>query len=452
MATPSTIPPWAAEMADTVDRGVDVDAALMADIEAAMKTRNPEGLKFAKGTFDPGKVAAWNASEEAISTSASTPVTDPALIQPAGQGADAPQGTVAPGTTGGAVPVAATVDGTPQLEGTPGVLPAPDPSTISNPATYQVVLETGDTFALNNDQAKYLLQLHNWLDSQPAEIKQQWGQIETGEAVAVPLSDYEQYKAWKVGGAPSSPLPSNPPQPTTPQPLPPAATLPERPYAYDPSLVDAPTADYIARLEAAARAGAATAPAPPSGPQTIPQATQPTTPAAPALSQAELDFKVQAEAARRVETERAISAATAKVAAEYSLTPDQIAHLTATTPRLNIIPSIAQQKRTYSPTGVLISEAPLEDVFTEAFQTAMTMDPALRTVRDNIMLQRHLASTNDARSAAASKKANAGSLATAPSAAVPGREVDMSKMTSGQRQEYIRAAMTAEIAAAMNGE
>jgi hypothetical protein len=443
MATTSSLPPWAAETADTIDRGVDVDAALMADIEAAMKTRNPEGLKFAKGTFDPGKVAAWNASEEAISTSASTPVTDPALILP-GQGADAPQGTAAPGSLGGAIPVAATADGTPQLEGTPGVLPPPDPATASNPATYDVVLESGDTFSLNNDQAKYLLQLHNWLDSQPAEVKQQWGQIESGEAVAIPLSDYEAYKAWRAGGAPAS-------QPA-PQPLPPAATLPERPYAYDPSLVDAPTADYIARLEAAARAGAATAPAPPSGPQAASQPATPNTPTAPALTQAELDFKVQAEATRRVETERAISAATAKVAAEYSLTPDQVAHLTATTPRLNIIPSIAQQKRTYSPTGVLISEAPLEDVFTEAFQTAMTMDPALRTVRDNIMLQRHLAATNEARTAAATKKANAGSLATAPSAAVPGREVDMSKMTPGQRQEYIRAAMTAEIAAAMNGE
>jgi hypothetical protein len=441
MATATSRPDWAAEMVDKVDLGVDVDAALLADIDAVMATKTNSDLKFAKDTFAPGKVAAWNASEEAISTSTSTPVTDPATVA----GTEAPQtGAAAAGNTaGGAIPVA-TEDGTPVLEGVTPPAPIttpPDPATISNPATYDVILESGDKFTLDNSQARYLLQLHNWLDSQPAEIKAQWGQIEAGQAVAVPMSDYEAYQAWKAN---PTPAPATLPAPTV--------AIPERPYAYDPSLVDAPTAEYIARLEAAAKAGAAgtpSVPAPLSGPQTTPPATAPV---APALTQAEIDFRVQAEATRRVQTEAAITNATAKIATEYGLTPEQVAHLTATTPKLNIIPGIAQAKRTYSPTGQLISEAPLEDVFTEAFQVAMIQDPTLRTVRDNIVLQRHLATTQDARSAAATKKAAAGSLATAPSAAVPGREVDMSKMSKGQRDQFIRDSMTAELAAAMNGD
>jgi hypothetical protein len=431
MATASTRPDWALEV-DQVDIGQDVDAQLTADIEAVMAARVNPALKFAKGTFDPGTAASWNGSEDGISPSASTPVTG---TDPNGQptDADTPVGTdAAPvGKAGGAVAVA---PGDIPLDGAPGELAPPEPGTPpTTPETFNVVLPTGDTFNMNNEQANYLLQLHNWVQSVDPTVKDQWAQIEQGQATAVPLSDYEQYKAWKAAGAPASPV--TPPT---------APAVPERPYSYDPALVDAPTAEYIARLEAAARTA--------TPPATAQQPTIDTPQVQQAISQSDIDFRVQAEANRRVQTNAALDSATQAIVTQYGLTPEQAVHLQTVTPALNIIPAIVERKRVYSPTGTVVSDAPLGEVFKEAFETAMAMDPTLRVVKDNHNLQAYLAANNAQLSAVNTKKANAGSLATAPSAAVPGREVDMSKMNKGQRDQYVREQMTAELAAAMNGE
>lgn len=74
-------------------------------------------------------------------------------------------------------------------------------------------------------------------------------------------------------------------------------------------------------------------------------------------------------------------------------------------------------------------------VFTEAFETAMTMDPQLRTVYDDHIYTQRQANEEAIRQGVAGKKAAAGSVATAPSAAVPSTPTDIAKMTPQQRRQ-----------------
>lgn len=421
MATAGSRPTWTNEH-DAIDMGADVDAEVMADIEKVMATRvNPE-LKFGQGAFDPGKPAAWRPDEVAVppAAAATLPATESGIQAPPADAAPA-SGAEGVGTgTGGAVAPGATED-KPLPPPAPGSTPADAPGeTIVIPETFNVKTPTGDIVPIDNDQANYLIQLHNWVSSLPDETRQQWRAIEIGEATAVPVSDYEAFKAWKA----SQQTPATPP-------------VPNRPAGYDPSLVDGDTAEYIARLEAAARTAAA---APPVAPATT----------TPTPSQADIDFRIQAEATRRLNFNTALEAAVQETMTAYGLTDEQVAHLRNVTPGLNIIPAIAEKRKRYTPTGVPL-EPDHKAVLREAFDVAMSMDPTLRTIRDNMILQQHLASQQTVASNVATKKANAGSLATAPSAAVPGREVDMSKMTKAQRENFAREQMTAELAEAMAG-
>lgn len=424
MATQATRPDWVLET-DNADLGTAIDADLAAGIDQLMKDR-AAALKFQPGTFDQGRTALYNPGEEGAPSDAASQVA-PTTAPPVPGSDQTAQPVSDPASGDGLAHRPAGGDTADNI--TPGdALPPPAPDAPqSTPELFNVVLPTGDRFAMNNEQANYLLQLNNWLENTPPEVKQQWASIEQGVAVAVPASEYEALKAEVARFKAATPTP---------------ASAVQRPADYNPNLVDSSTADYIARLEALAASTSTT-------PVTTTQTDTPSQQPVQQLTQADIDRQVQVETARRINTTNALDEATAKIAEQYGLSQEHIAQLQRVTPALNIIPQIAESRRQYSPTGQLISEAPLVEVFTQAFETAMSMDATLRTVKDNFNVQQYLAKNNSIIANTNAKKANAGSLATAPSAAVPGREVDMSKMSKGQRESYAREQMAAEIAQAM---
>jgi hypothetical protein len=280
-----------------------------------------------------------------------------------------------------------------------------------------VTLESGDQFAMTNQQANYLIQLHSWIDSKPQEVKDQWRGIENGTHQAIPKEDAAAYQAWVQAGRPTATQPAL-----------------ERP-PFDASFVNQDFLDYVGKLEAQAKANG------------VPHSTVPQpAPQAPQMTEADMQARATAQANRTVQVQQALDQSTAAIRDKYSLTPEQVAHLNRVTPALGIIPGIAEQHRTYSPLGDLISDAPMGTVFTQAFEVAMTTDPTLRAIYEDHIIQTHTAANADTLAKVGTKKANAASLASAPSAAVPGKDIDPRKMTHQQRHD----AMVAELAEMMS--
>lgn len=394
----NTRPDWVNdEGPDAAD--LAADQAIMADIERAMAARG-----YTEATPSVEQQVEGEASPP-LSNQATSPGNQPEGVEAGSQpSADAPG---APLTAGGAVAPGSESE----------QLPPPEPGTQAPPpesAPLNVVLPSGDTFPMSNEQANYLIQLHNWIDSKSPELKATWKGIEDGTHQAIPAEDAVAYQAWVAAGRPTATQPA----------------VPERPQ-FDTQFVDQKFLDYVDKLEAKVKETG------------TPHSTVPQPPAQP-----QIDVQAQATilANRQVQVQQALDQSTAAIREKYGLTPEQVAHLNRITPALGIIPGIAEKHRTYSPLGDLISDAPMEAVFTEAFEVAMTADPTLRAVRDEMIVQRHLATNSDTMKNVASKKANAASLATAPSAAVPGKNLDPRKMTPQQRHD----AMVAELAEAMS--
>lgn len=427
------------DSADAIDQGLGVDATLLAQMDAAMQARTPMGLKFAPGTFAPGAAAAFNLTDEG-STPPSVSALAPEMSPPGTTTGSTAQAPADATPQGGAAADEAVPTGGGQGEGTvPGTRDTTaitaTPGELPPPTTFDVTLASGDHYQLTNDNANYLLQLHNWMASQPPEVSQAWEAIAQGSAAAIPAADLEAFKAWKAGQTSSQVTPNQPS--TTP--------APQRPQGYDPSLVPGDIADYVATLEARIAA----APATPTTPATT-AATQ--TPPPPTASEQSIAARVQQVAAQQAATRQALDTAKAHIKQAYNLTDDQVNLVENITPTLGIVSSIADSLRTRTPNGTVIADAPLDQVFIQSFEAAMghPSAPQLRTLRDTYLLQQHLTANNAVTSAVATKKASAGSLATAPSAAVPGSStVDMSKMNKGQRDAFVREQMTAELADAM---
>lgn len=395
----NTRPDWVAdEGPDAADLGAD--PAMMAEIERAMAARGYTDPPAPTPAVPQGGDASGPSSNQATNLPAPSP-----------EGLDA--GTSTPSAD---APAAQTAGGAPPA--TPGseALPPPVEGSEQEPPTptsLKVILPSGDPFEMTNDQANYLIQLHNWIESKPAEVRKAWKALEDGTHAALPKSDVAAYEAWVAAGRPTATQPAL-----------------ERP-AFDPQFVDQNFLDYVAKLEAKVKTDN-----PPHS--TVPQQ-------APQPSPVDVQTQATALANRQVRVQQALDQTTAAIRDKYNLSPEQVAHLSRITPELGIIPGIAERHRTYSPLGDLLSDAPMDVVFTEAFETAMATDPTLRAVRDEMIVQHHLAANSETMKNVASKKANASSLATAPSAAVPGMNLDPSKMTQQQRHE----AMVAELAAAM---
>lgn len=399
MATTDSRPDW---MNDNEGDEPGTDPAILADIDRIMRARgytSPNGQQQGAPTPAP----------------ASNTATDPAV--PTGTGADAGTqepsanaGAELPPPTGGAVAPGGDASQT---------LPPPAAGTeLPPPATPEygdlvVRLPSGDPFQVSQDQANYLIQLHQWLESKPQALKDQWRQIEEGTAQVLPTADFQAYQAWVQAGRPTATQPA-----------------PQRP-PFDPAFVTPEFLAYVEKLEDTAKTNQVPV-------QQVPQQPVPGT----QFSEADIAARATAEATRRIQAQQAMDQSLAAVREKYSLSPELVAHLQRVTPSLNIIPAIADRHRQRSPFGDVMSEAPVGVVFTEAFETAMTMDPTLRAAHDEYVYQQRVANEEAIRQGVAGKKAAAGSVATAPSAAVPSNPTDIAKMTPQQRREGMLAELT----------
>jgi len=393
--SPSSRPAW---IDDNEGDEPGTDSALLTDIDALMAAR---GYSPANGqqagaqppvpdsnkATDPG-TQSGGADAGPLTPSANAPV----VTQPTG-GAVAPGGDTLPAPTGTQLP--------PPEAGTEVTPPEPA-------APLTVILPSGDPFQVSQDQANYLIQLHQWMEAKPQALKDTWRAIEEGSQQAISKEDFSAYQAWVQAGRPTSTQPA----------------VPQRP-AFDTSFVQPDFLAYVDRLEAeAAQRAASTTPVAP--------ATQPVT---PSLNEADITARATALATQRIQAQQAMDQSLAAIREKYNLSPEMVAHLQAVVPGLQIIPAIADKHRQRDPFGGVLSEAPIGVVFAEAFETAMTIDPQLRTVYEDHVYTQRQANEEAIRQGVAGKKAAAGSVATAPSAAVPSNPADISKMTPQQRRQ-----------------
>lgn len=269
------------------------------------------------------------------------------------------------------------------------------------PGALTLTLEDGSTFEVTEAVARQWGALAAWAQRLPAEVTEQFGAIEQGQAVAVPRSDYEQFEAWRRNQSRN-----------------------EDRWA---DLDDADRA-YIAQLEQ--------------------QNAQ--------LAQSRATAPAVADNMRRADIAAdAFSSTLNSYAAERRLTADEASWVYETAIRSGVIGSLADQGRIYSPTGQLIADCDYADVARKAFDFALVQNPELhaRTVSapgaptvggDPIP---GLPPT-EAPDPTVAKKAAAGSLAAAPSAA-PNNPPFNPALASPQD---VAAAMAEEIRQAMNGQ
>jgi hypothetical protein len=263
----------------------------------------------------------------------------------------------------------------------------------------------GQDVELNADQAAYLVQLHSWLNNKPQEVLNAWNDIEQGTSKAVSADEYAQFQAWKAGGSP--------------------ATRDQTPTKPDLSYLDDETRAYVESLE-----------------KRVPTSTVAPTPTInPAQVQQQADYAAQ----QRVQWQQEVDSKLEAFATKYELTPEQVKHLHDATSESQIVANITLRRTRTSPTGQVIARPSIGDVLDEAFEITMSSDPQLSRVRDDYTYNQRLAAERDRNQTVNGKKAAAGSLASAPTAAVSSGQTDMSKLTAPQRE----AAMAAEFADAM---
>lgn len=388
-----TRPSW---MEDNDGDEAGTDPAILADIERAMAAR---GYKIEDG--QQAGDASGPASNTAPTPGSQPEGADAGLPAPS---ANAPVDTP-PTNTGGAVPPGG--DAPQQLPPPAAGTEAPPPA----PQVYEVTTPSGDQLSLTGDQINYMVQLHNWISSKDQAVKDQWRDIESGTHTTISREDKSAYDAWVQAGRPTTTQPGI-----------------ERP-AFDPSFVDQKFLDYVDTLEQKVKQTGA--------PHSVVQPTPP-----PSMSEQDMQARATVLANQRVQLQQALDQSTAAIRDKYALTADQIVRLNQATTSLNVVPGLVEKHRTRSPLGDLISDAPMETVFTEAMEMAMSSDPALRPVYEQYVVTQHTAANASTIAAVGAKKANAASLASAPSASVPGTEIDPRKMTHQQRHD----AMVAELA------
>lgn len=264
----------------------------------------------------------------------------------------------------------------------------------------------GIAYEVDEDTARRWGGLAAWAQQLPPETLEQFGAIEQGQARAVPRADYEQFEAWRRN------------------------QQAQQGGRWD----DLPDEDraYIAELERQnAQLG-----------QSVRQA--------PAY--ADNQARMQAAAS-------AFDQTLATYATERNLTPDEASAVFDAAIRSGVIEPLANQRRTYAPTGELIVDCDYAEVARAAFDYALIQNPELhaRTISAQGAPATALTTATgdpipglpptEAPDPTIAKKAAAGSLAAAPSAA-PNNPPFNPAQASPQE---LHAAMTEEIRQAMSG-
>lgn len=266
--------------------------------------------------------------------------------------------------------------------------PSAEDAPVDDPGSHLDLEVDGQKFSLNTQQAEYLLRVNTWLETLPDETKQQWAGIEAGTHVAISAQEYQQLKAASQA---------------------PAAQQPRSPRVPDLDDLDDDTAEYIRSLEARVPQQQA------GGQQDLPPGTPPQQQPDPAELQAA--FRHQEE--QRTNMMRELETTNNSYKERYGLTDEQLTHLEEVTANMQVIPTIQRNLTQYSPTGQVIRQPSFGEVVDRAYEIAMSQDPALRQIRDDMIYNARVAQDSQRNQATNAKKAKAGTLASAPSAAVP---------------------------------
>lgn len=262
----------------------------------------------------------------------------------------------------------------------PTIEPPAEDAPVDDAGTHLDLEVDGQKFSLNPQQAEYLLRVNTWLETLPDETKQQWAGIEQGTHVAISAQEYADLKA----------------QAASPQPL-------KTPGAPDLDDLDDDTAEYIRSLEAR-----------------VPQHQQGgqfDNPGQPSPAELQAAFRRQEE--QRTVMMQELATINESYRSKYNLSDEQIARLEQVTAELRVIPTLQSNMTQFSPTGQVIRQPAFSEVVDRAYEIAMSQDPTLRQIRDDIAYNARVAKDADRNQATNAKKAKAGTLASTPSAAVP---------------------------------
>lgn len=319
----------------------------------------------------------------------------------------------------------ATLVGSDAASGAPSqtVPPEAAPSTTTDPELLNITLGTNpdgtpQLVSLTQDQARQLVYTYQWLEAQPPAIKQQWAAIQQGQAQAIPTADLQRYQAIQQQNAQ---LLAAQQQPVAP----PAPVAPTRP---DLSYLDPEARAYVERMEAlAAQQSRTDAPPAVAAPlpviaQQFPQ-QQP-----PPQAQFNTTLDIEGEIRRREQMTQVTAAAVAK----YQLSDAQVARLQASVANQGIIPRLMEQQAIRSPLGDIIRHPDFGQVLDQAYESVMVTDPQLRPIYDNHLVSTRLAQSTAISQGVQSKKAAAGSLASAAPAAVPSAPANPAHMNMQQ--------------------
>lgn len=415
---PDTRPEWMLDPSLTeVDHAV-IDAVQARSTSLFGRGDNP-GAIFTPETSDP-------------------PTTVPAVSDalPAGQItiSNVPGGSAA-GTAGDGVVTSTSPAGG-------SVLPPPsgEPLASATPdGLIRIALPDGGSIDLTQEQAINLLRQDQWLASQTPETLRAWGEVSRGQARAIPTSEVDRYQQWLA--VQQAQVPGTPPTA-------PAVPQPQTIIKPDTSSLSPEQRAYVESLERIATAPIPQLPT--THPTQFPTASAPQFPAPTSMDPLVEQARIQAEASRlaeqRIQMTADLNVARTAVSSAYNLTADQLTHLDEVTAQAQVIPSITNKRRLYSRTGDLLSEAPFVEVLGEAYEYAMSTDPTLKAIRDEYVFNKRLAEQASMNQITDQKKARAGSLASAPSAAVSSGQIDPTKMTVQQTSSAIAAEIARAIA------
>lgn len=275
--------------------------------------------------------------------------------------------------------------GDPDEEYDPTEDPSPTSDPVPAPARLSVPIPgTDQMYDVDVDTAQKLLGLAAWAEGLQPQTREAFAAIETGAAVPVTRADYERFLAW--------------------------SQMQSRDDA-DNFDDDDPTAREVAALRAE-----------------VARMRQ-----QPLVEQ----YNQTADRATNIFVQTAESYAESR-----GLSEGEMGEVFQYAINAGVIGSIADSMRQYSPTGQLVRDADYGEVARRSFDFALVNHPQFR--------DRALAGPPSGASApdpTAIKKARAGSLASAPSAAVSTPSIDVRQMSDFDR----RSAMADELRAAMSG-
>lgn len=329
----------------------------------------------------------------------------------AGSGDDAGAGDAttpaepAPATVPAATPAADPAASTPAAPGEGEATPVPAPS------TGYTWTEGDNSQTFDDATVQRALATAAWAENLDPNLRTAFGAIETGQAVAIPRGDYDQFVAWQQSQSKAT------------------RDADLRDIATD----DPDAAALITRLRDENDALKGTTPTFAPIPAAFTQRGLSAAPN-PALV-ANLD-----------NTAAAMQTAIDSYGTQRGLSADDTRALMDTALAAQVIPHFAEQLATVSPTGQVIRPADPAEVINMALDFALVRNPVLSSrVNQQAATPAPSTVTTAADAALTAKKARAASVASAPSAAV----TPTPRTTPLSQPETVKA-MEAELAAVMN--